>query len=64
MKKKKINYIKVLCLVLMIGAFIVAFSIDKSDIENNINTWRLYVGCVICIFICFITICAKKVIKK
>lgn len=64
MKKKKVNYIKILCLILMIVAFVVVFSFDKCEIENNIDTWRLYIGCVACIVICFITIYVKRVIKK
>lgn len=61
--KKRVNYYKVVALVLMVVEIYIAFSVDKELVRNNINAWRLYSMCVYFIPINAMIIGTKRTIK-
>lgn len=61
--KKKVNCYKVGALVLMlIEVGIMLFT--KKETLQNLNTWRLYLACIMCIPINIMFICTKKGVNK
>lgn len=61
--KKRINWFKIIALILTIIEIYIAFCLDKNLIKANINTWRLYIACIMCIPMNVIFICTKKEAK-
>ena len=62
--KKKVNYYKIGALMLMLVEIWIAFCIDKDLVKQDLNTWRLYVACIMFIPINVIFIGAKRSVKK
>ena len=60
---KRINWVKVACLILMIIEVIIAIFIDKDLVKTNMNTWRLYVACIMFIPINVMIIGTKRRVK-
>ena len=57
--KKRINWFKVVALILMLIEIYIAFAIDKTLVKTDITTWRLYCMCIMFIPINLIYICIK-----
>ena len=58
--KKKVNWYKIGALVLMLVELWIAFCIDKTEVKENLNAWRLYVACVMLIPVNVAFICTKQ----
>ena len=63
---KKVNYLKIVALILLIIEIMIVIFIDKDLVKNNLETWRLYVMCIwfIPINIIFIAIKQTRKIKR
>ena len=61
---KKVNWFKVIALILLIVEVIIATVIDKNAIKENLNLWRLYVACVMFIPVNVIFISIKQKRRK
>lgn len=59
-KKKRVNWLKVSALILMIVEIGIAMWVDKDMVRNNITAWRLYCCMLMCIPINVIIIGAKR----
>ena len=57
---KKVNWLKVVALILMIVEIVILFAIDKNAIKENINLWRLYVACIMFIPVNIVFIGTKR----
>ena len=57
---KKVNWFKVVALILMIVEIVILFAIDKNAIKENINLWRLYVVCIMFIPVNIVFIGTKR----
>lgn len=62
--KKRINWFKIIILILMIIEIIIAITTDRNAIKKDINTWRLYCICILFIPINVMIIGAKRRVKK
>jgi len=58
--RKRINWGKIIALVLMLIEIYIAFAIDKDLVRSNITTWRLYCMCIMFIPINLIYIGIKR----
>ena len=58
--KKKLNWFKVMALIMMIIEIIVVITANKELVRENITLWRLYIALIVCIFINFLFICVKR----
>ena len=58
--KGKINWIKVLALLLTIIEIVIAITIDKNYIKGDLNTWRIYTICIIMIPVNIMIILSKR----
>lgn len=62
--KKRINWFKIIILILTIIEVIIMFTTDRNAIKTNLNTWRLYCTCVMFIPINIMIIGTKRKVKK
>ena len=62
--KKRINWFKIIILILTIIEVIILFTTDRNAIKTNLNTWRLYCICIMFIPINVMIIGAKRKVKK
>ena len=58
--RKRINWFKVIALILMLIEICIAFAIDKDLVKANMTAWRLYCMCVMFIPINLIYILIKR----
>lgn len=58
--KKRINWLKIVLLILTIIELIIVFMMDKELIQESLNAWRLYTCCVLFIVMNTMFICIKK----
>ena len=63
MKKRKVNYYKVLALLLLIIEIGIAIWVDQGVVKESLLVWRLYVLCIMCIPINIMFIFAKRKAK-
>ena len=61
--KKKLNYYKVVALVLLLVELGIAIFINKDLVKQSLTAWRLYIACVIFIPINIIFILIKQKMK-
>ena len=60
---KKVNYYKIGALILMMVELGIAIFIDKQAVKTDLNTWRLYVACIMFIPVNVMFIGAKQTRK-
>lgn len=60
MKKKRVNWLKIIALILTIIEICIVLSISKEEIEASLNIWRLNLLCIICIIFNVVFIFTKK----
>lgn len=58
--KKKLNYWKILALILLIIEIGFVVWVDKEKVKENLIAWRLYAGCIMCIPVNIMFIYAKR----
>lgn len=58
--RKKVNYYKIGALILMMVELGIAIFIDKEAVRADLNTWRLYVACILFIPVNIVFICTKQ----
>ena len=61
--KKKVNYYKIVALILLLLEIAIVIWVDRGFDKENIWVWRAYVFCVMCIPINVMYICAKQTRK-
>lgn len=61
--KKKVNYFKIIALILMLVEIWMLIFINKDAVKENINLWRLYVTCIMFIPINVVFILTKRRVK-
>ena len=57
---KKVNYYKIGALILMLIEIGIAIGVDKEMVRADLNTWRLYIACILCIPVNVLFICTKQ----
>lgn len=62
--KKKVNYFKIGALILLLVEIGIAIWVDKGVAKEDLNVWRLYVACIMCIPINVMFICTKRKVKN
>lgn len=62
--KKRLNWFKVVALVLLVAEIAIAFKVDKAVAKENIMAWRLYVAMIMFIPINVMIICTKRKVVK
>ena len=61
--KKKVNYFKIIALILMLVEIWMLIFINKDAVKENINLWRLYVTCIMFIPVNVVFILTKRRVK-
>lgn len=59
MKKKKVNWFKIIALALTAIEVYIILSLDKTTLKTNLNLWRMYIACYAFVFINLIYIVTK-----
>ena len=62
-KTKRVNWLKVVLLILTVIEFTILVMVDKELVKSNMTLWRLCMAMTCCMFINVLYIGAKKEVK-
>lgn len=61
--KKKINYYKIVALILLLAEIWILIFINKDAVKEDLNLWRLYIACIMFIPVNIIFIGIKRKVR-
>lgn len=61
--KKKVNYFKIIALILMLVEIWILIFIDRDAVKEDLNLWRLYIACIMFIPVNIIFIGIKRKVR-